>query len=338
MKNIIYIYNASRAHKILPLLEGNNVFVFKSMTHLYAIRKIAANNAIVLIDSFGMFGIKGILVSMLFGVPLIVRLRGDFFRERQEIYEIRSSILAAPKLFIQLSLAHICILRSKAIIANSNYLRGVVLQRYPHKNIAVVYNPYTQKSPFELQSEANLPKSGYHLLSITNFNLVSKVEPLFVAMSEWLSESEWEKYDLYWVVCGSGPLASDFKKRIESLSYSKRIIYLGHVNSVDQYYQWSNLFIHLTKMDAFPNVTLEAMMHEIPVLTNEFSCGTLEQVCQGVNGMIVSGADEFTSAIDFYFSDKVSSRSHGQKGHQIVNEKFSVTAQLDRMKALIGKL
>ncbi len=338
MKNIIYIQNPSRAHKILPLLEGAKILVFERMTQFFQVRQYSGDHAVVLIDSFGRYAIKGLLISLVYHLPLIVRLRGNYFKERKEVYDIRPSILAQIKLLFQYWLGNACIRRSSLVIANSLYLKNVVLQGYPNKDVVVVYNPYTQENSSRVELNISLPEAGFHLLSITNFNLRSKVDLLLQAITGWLPVEMWEKYDIYWIICGVGPLAEEFKREIDKMPYMNRIIYLGYVNNTDPLYQWSNLFVHLTELDAFPNVTLDAMAHELPVLTNDLSCGTLEQIHHGINGMIVCDADELLSAIDYYHEDDKRIFEHGREGRKLVIERFSVAAQLINMNRIMSEM
>ncbi len=332
MKKIIYVNNPRRAHKILPLLVGMDVLVIKDWAGFLHVRKFKDGDCAVLIDSFGSFGVKGMMLALVFGLPLVVRLRGDFFRERREVYEIAPSLFARIKYFGQYWVAVVCLKIAKLVIVNSQYLKRRMLQIYPQKNLAVVYNPYTECKSLAGAVCVNLPSRGKHVLSITNFNLSSKVEPLLAAMRDWVSEELWELLDIYWIVCGAGPLLDSFQKKIEELPYSNRIFCLGHVEDVTSLYRWANVFVHLTELDAFPNVTLEAMMHKVPVVTNDSSCGTLEQIKHGVNGMVVGNDVEFQSAIRFYFEDEQNQLAHGEKGRKVVRRFFLVERQAEEMK------
>lgn len=338
MKNIIYIKNLNRAHKILPLLEGFNVVIFDRTTQFYKIRNFSAEHTLILIDSYGTYAIKGLVLSLVYGMPLVIRLRGDFFKERQEIYEIKPSLLARIKLLLQCWLAAVCINRSTLIIANSQYLRDRVLHNHPNKNVAVVYNPYTEPQSPELNLDMSLPDDGFHLLSITNFNLISKVEPLLLAIKEWLPEEMWEKYNISWIICGSGPLAENFKKQIDKLPYSYRIISTGYVKNVAPLYQWSSVFVHISELDAFPNVTMEAFMHQRPVITNDKSCGTLEQVKDNVNGFIVSNAEGFEAAVSLYARNKSLLIEQGIAGKSLVEKNFLIEQQRKVMEDILWKI
>jgi glycosyltransferase involved in cell wall biosynthesis len=77
---------------------------------------------------------------------------------------------------------------------------------------------------------------------------------------------------------------------------------------------------------------MEAMMYGKPVITNEDSDGTLEQVFDGVDGFVVKNADSFVNALRTYAQDPALREQHGQTGAALVKERFSVAAQRRAME------
>jgi glycosyltransferase involved in cell wall biosynthesis len=80
-------------------------------------------------------------------------------------------------------------------------------------------------------------------------------------------------------------------------------------------------------MDAFPNVPMEAMMSGNPVIANEDSCGTREQVFNNLNGLITGDAARLMKALHCYADDPRLLTKHGVAGRELVEARFSVEVQ-----------
>lgn len=333
---IYCVIDSSRSHKVRVLLDGMDVVHCSRLRDCF-FRGSRVKGEIVLVDSFGIIGVKALLVSLFLGIPLVVRLRGNFIREAYEVYMRSPSLKSLVKQKIQLTLAEVCLYRTKLLVVNSQYLDSVVHKYYPTIRTAIVYNPYTQGLIAD-RAETDFPASGTRILSITNFNLLSKVQPLLVGIRDWIPMEMWEKYDVHWIICGAGPLSRDFHESLRSLPFSDRVQYIGHVENVASLLDWATMFVHLSELDAFPNVTLEAMMHEKPIITNDRSCGTLEQVFNNVNGFVVSSANEFAESVACLAENPQLARDFGMAGKAIVEREFSVQRQASNMQKVLCDL
>jgi glycosyltransferase involved in cell wall biosynthesis len=147
----------------------------------------------------------------------------------------------------------------------------------------------------------------------------------------------WNDLDLQLVVCGTGFHLERLHSLVTQKKLEHRIHILGWVTNMDYVYNWCDVLIHLTKMDSFPNATMEAMMHEKPVITNEDSCGTREQIFDGLNGFVVKDADGFLKAIRSYSENPGLRISHGRAGKLLTEKKFSVSVQKQRMQEALDE-
>jgi glycosyltransferase involved in cell wall biosynthesis len=138
--------------------------------------------------------------------------------------------------------------------------------------------------------------------------------------------------DIQWIICGSGIHEKRFREFVNEEELNKRVHVIGHVDVMEVLYQWCDVLVHLTRIDAFPNTTLEAMMCCKPVITNNDSCGTREQVFNGMNGFVVDGGRSFLRALRSYQGNPALRKLHGEKGKSIVVTEFSIEAQARRMQ------
>ncbi len=63
----------------------------------------------------------------------------------------------------------------------------------------------------------------------------------------------------------------------------------------------------------------------------------MEQVCHKTNGLVVSNANEFSVGIDYIAENPDVARSYGKAGRRMVEEKFSVSAQVENMQDVLNK-
>jgi len=156
---------------------------------------------------------------------------------------------------------------------------------------------------------------------------------------DWIPVNTWKELDIQWIICGAGINQKALVKKIEKYNLECRIHVLGWIKNIEDVLNWCDVLIHLTKMDAFPNVTLEAMMKEKPIITNFDSCGTKEQVFSDLNGIVINDRKSFIEALHKYAYERNVKQVHGKAGKRVVKERFTVSIQKKKMhKALASVL
>ena len=79
---------------------------------------------------------------------------------------------------------------------------------------------------------------------------------------------------------------SPYRALAKKEGVEKRVIFLGPLADVEQYYCASDLFVFPTIYEPFGNVCLEAMAAGIPLVTSRI-CGGSEVLDEGKNGYII---------------------------------------------------
>jgi glycosyltransferase involved in cell wall biosynthesis len=141
-------------------------------------------------------------------------------------------------------------------------------------------------------------------------------------------------------IIGEGPLRTDLEEQIRQLSLEGSVLLCGsllHQEVIEQY-QAAAVFVLPAVLggdgdrDGIPNVILEAMAMELPVVSTNHS-GIPEVVQHGVTGLLVSPADEaaLAEAIAKLLEDADLRRRLGRNGRQTVAEKFDVERNVTRL-------
>lgn len=135
------------------------------------------------------------------------------------------------------------------------------------------------------------------------------------------------------LIIGEGPLEPELNNEIQELSLNENVKLLGKLahDMVIKEYQEATIFVLPSVLaadgdrDGIPNVILEAMAMELPVVSTLLS-GIPEAVLNGVNGYLVPPADEvdLASAIAKLLDQPVIQRRFGRNGRNLVVEKFDI--------------
>jgi glycosyltransferase involved in cell wall biosynthesis len=149
-------------------------------------------------------------------------------------------------------------------------------------------------------------------------------------------------YDFQCHIVGEGPNRQVLTRQIQQLDLNETVQLCGalpHQAVIDKYRE-ADIFVlpcitgRDGDRDGIPNVILEAMAMELPVVSTRHS-GIPEVVLDGVNGLLVPPADNVTlaKALAKLLDDGNGRRQLGQRGRQTVIESFSVEKNVELLLA-----
>ncbi len=147
-------------------------------------------------------------------------------------------------------------------------------------------------------------------------------------------------YDFQCHIVGEGPDRQALTSQIQQLGLGDTVTLCGalpHQAVIDKY-QEADIFVlpcitgQDGDRDGIPNVILEAMAMELPVVSTRHS-GIPEVVMDGVNGLLVPPADDtaLAQALADLLDDRNGRNQLGQHGRQTVIESFSVEKNVERL-------
>jgi glycosyltransferase involved in cell wall biosynthesis len=152
-------------------------------------------------------------------------------------------------------------------------------------------------------------------------------------------------YEFECQIVGEGPLRETLEAQLRQLSLEDTVSLCGalpHQEVIDKYKR-ATIFVLPCVVaddggrDGIPNVILEAMAMQLPVVSTRHS-GIPEVVEDGVNGLLVPPADEvaLSEALATLLDDPNSRQQFGQKGRQTIIELFSIEKNVKRLLAEFG--
>ena len=149
-------------------------------------------------------------------------------------------------------------------------------------------------------------------------------------------------YELKCDIVGEGPLRQSLEAEIRQLSLEDTVTLCGalpHQEVIAKYRQ-AMMFVLPAVMgadgdrDGIPNVILEAMAMELPVVSTRLS-GIPEVVEDGINGLLVPPADEraLAEALIRLLDNPDEGWRMGRKGRETVIENFDLEQNVKRLLA-----
>src|SRR5690606_36321114 len=160
----------------------------------------------------------------------------------------------------------------------------------PDKKIETVYNFVDEREYFpqdskELKAELGIEPDQKVMIHVSNFRNVKRVQDVV----ETLSQAR-QQLDCKLLLVGDGPEMGRIIQQVRDLGLEDHVLFLGKRDSLAEFYNISDIKIHLSEKEAFGLVLLEAMACGVPVIGSNIG-GMPEIIVPGVNGYLVELGD-----------------------------------------------
>ena len=91
---------------------------------------------------------------------------------------------------------------------------------------------------------------------------------------------------------GDGPEMNNLKEQVSALGLDKRVKLLGFVKNPASYILGAHALLHASMREGFPNVLLESLSLDTPVIASLSKTGPKEIIFEGKNGLTFPVGDE----------------------------------------------
>ena len=231
-----------------------------------------------------------------------------------------------------------------AIITVSEYHRQYLASLCPHRKPEDILVVHYGLDPLEFKSR-QMPVYDHKLNIISVGRLVKKkgFEYLVDACAK-LAE---KGYSFRCSIVGDGPLGDSLQVRIDTQGLHNQVSLLGSKSQaeVKELYRDSDIFVLACVVgqggdrDGMPNVLLEAMAMQIPVITTPVT-GNVELVYDGENGLMVPERDSqaLALAIEQLINDPSLRSRLGQQGLQTILAGFDIHHSASQLAGIFKEI
>jgi glycosyltransferase involved in cell wall biosynthesis len=144
-----------------------------------------------------------------------------------------------------------------------------------------------------------------------------------------------------WVLVGDGPWRARLARDVATSGLASRIMMRGREDepTLHAWYEAADAFVHPTLYEGSSLVTLEAMVHGLPVVATRAG-GIPDKVRPGENGWLVAPGDpdDLAAALRALFAARVQLPALGARSRRIVDEQFAWPAVAAATLALYRRL
>lgn len=141
------------------------------------------------------------------------------------------------------------------------------------------------------------------------------------------------------VICGEGNERQQLEQLATDLGCASSVRLLGHRADPLHLYEAMDIFALTSEREGLPNVLLEALAMEVPVVATQVG-GVPRLVRHNINGLLVEARapDAFTSALERLLKDAGLRAQMGQAGRGIVAEEFSFARRMRKVRGIYDRV
>ena len=112
--------------------------------------------------------------------------------------------------------------------------------------------------------------------------------------------------DVYYVVCGRGPLMNAHKELAKELGIGGRVILTGYRTDVADFYKMADVFLFPSLREGLPVSVMEAMASGLPIIATNIR-GSSDIVRETINGRLLkpNDVDGFANVIEAFQNEEL---------------------------------
>jgi glycosyltransferase involved in cell wall biosynthesis len=230
---------------------------------------------------------------------------------------------------------------SNHTVFNSN----IQLQKYykeknqKNKPVSVIFNgvdadKFIKKDESYFKSIFNLSENSILIGTVGNFSIDKNFE-MFIDVCEKILTT---RQNIYFVAVGDMKGRTFYQDIIRRKNLENKLILVGRRNDIEKILSGLDVFLLTSTSEGMPNVILEAMASEVPVIsTNVDGCN--EIIKNGESGFLVDIDDvnKMVSKIILLLDDSVLKKKVIQKALKTIQSKFSLEKMVINYESLYLK-
>ena len=333
--NIVYPRYMVMPSKIVPIVKGW-FFGFEPYTMAISLKSLK-----IIHDNFNLIYAHTAIPDCLAAVllkpyhkhPVLCHFRGSDihtypYYNRLAFNAVKKAIIGADK-----------------IICVSEYLKNQVYKiASPKRAVEVIYNgvdtiKFRKRLDVrkQLRKRLGFSKSDKVLLFIGALIREKGIFELLEAFGKLMKMES--KYKL--LIVGDGDERSAVLKYIERYKLKPDVLFLGAVShdKIPEIMNVADVFVFPSHVEGLPNVVLEALASELPVVTTSVG-GIPEVIRSGYNGILIppKNIEALVKSVTYLVKNLSLAKLIGQNGRNIVSDKFTWKKSAESLIRVYEKL
>ncbi len=281
---------------------------------------------VIFVDRQRHFGLSAIKSK----IPLIVHLRGDFWKEMKMAEE--TLYKSFPKKMVLKKwdkIAHECFGKSEIILPICNHLKKRTLENYPKNNVKVLYQGINPDNWYNVKgTDLKHPCIGL----VQSANIWEKTKEMLLLTQVM---NEFPQVTFYWV--GDGPYRNEVLSKLQKFDNFKWLGSLEYPKKIREFLSEIDAYALISGIDMSPLTLLEAQLMKNPVIATNVG-GIPELMKNEITGFLVekNNPNDLKEKISFILKE-INSEKMGSEGRKFVMENFDWKIIAKRFKDILEK-
>jgi uncharacterized protein YkvS len=271
------------------------------------------NPDVIFTDRQSHFGLAAIEAK----IPLFVHLRGDYWSEiewaKQTLYKypVKRSVL-----YFKNKIAEKCFKNSTTIIPICDYLKKIVEERYPEKQVKTWYQGIEPSRWYHVEGM----KLKHPCVGLLQGAVIWGKTKEMLTLKEVMKKMP--NVTFYWV--GDGPYRNKILPELQKFPNFKWLGPLEYPNKVREYLSEIDIYALVSGIDMSPLTLQEAQLMKKPVVATNVG-GIPELMKNGETGFLVEkgNANQLIEKLTILLNDNDKARNMGELGKKFIETKFS---------------
>jgi len=157
--------------------------------------------------------------------------------------------------------------KADLVFANSKGNAIDLEKNFNIRDVEVIYNPFDIAKIRELSREEAKLKEGFNLITVGRLDDGKNHQLLINAIKD---------IDANLYIIGDGVLRKNLSNQIKELGLEERVFLLGKQKNPYKYISKADAFVFASNREGFPNVLIEALSCELPVISTDCQSGPRE--------------------------------------------------------------
>lgn len=182
---------------------------------------------------------------------------------------------------------------------------------------------------------ATVPRDKNRILFVGRLTAQKSPGLLLTAVSQLIRDGD----QVHVQIVGDGPLRSELKGQARDLGMADSVEFLGQRSDVEDLMQRSTVLVLPSQWEGMPNVVLEAMANQLPVIATDVD-GISDVVTNETDGVLVpsGNAKALAKAIQRVLSDQTFQSRLAENALQKVQADYCWSGVIDRYDRLLTEL
>jgi glycosyltransferase involved in cell wall biosynthesis len=239
-----------------------------------------------------------------------------------------------------------------AVVANCEVVQEQLIREgVPAGKVHTIHNGFdparvqaAQAERKEILASLNLPEAARFVTITANMRAhvrypelaCLKDHPTFLRAAQRVHQSVPEAA---FIIAGEGELKETTRELARTLGIEGRTFFIGRCQDLGAVLSISDVCVLSSSSEGFANAILEYMGAGRPVVATDVG-GAREAVIHGETGYLVAAGDheQMAERVISLLSEPEKARLMGERGKQIVSDKFSTSKQLQSVESLYSRL